>query len=124
MGRFADVKTPSISRIVLFIAARVTSDLRFFGWPIYGHRPILSRMQFGLQFHSAENRGLSYFPVQKRALQNTPSVGGGIREVMIRPFSVFCVIGRIAFGPHVLAKAARPTRLNSSHRCISYAVFC
>src|SRR3989449_3886220 len=50
----------------------------------------------------------SYFPVQKRALQNTPSVGGGIREVMIRPFSVFCVIGRIAFGPHVLATAARP----------------
>src|SRR5207302_2874570 len=45
----------------------------------------------------------NYFPVQKRALQNTPSVGGGIREVMIRPFSVFCVIGRIAFGPHVLA---------------------
>src|SRR5207302_5812466 len=56
-----------------------------------------------------ENRKLpNYFSVQKRALQNTPSVGGGIREVMIRPFSVFCVIGRIAFGPHVLATAARP----------------
>src|SRR2546421_13004124 len=63
-------------------------------------------------FHTQDSRHVfhqsSYFPVQKRALQNTPSVGGGIREVMIRPFSVFCVIGRIAFGPHVLATAARP----------------
>src|SRR2546422_2384101 len=43
--------------------------------------------------------GPSYFPVQKRALQNTPSVGGGIRD-------------------------RKSTRLNSSHGYISYAVFC
>src|SRR2546425_10844037 len=60
MGRFADVKTPSISRIILLIAAQVTGDLRFFGWPIYGHRPTSSRMHFGLPFHSAQNRELSW----------------------------------------------------------------
>src|SRR5437763_16700305 len=77
---------------------------------------------------SGDHRGLHSFPTRRssdlaaHAIMQTPGIGCA-SAVLFSPRKLFAVPrgGQLLMDEHLDRKS---TRLNSSHRCISYAVFC